>query len=501
MTEKKNSDFNRRRFLSNSVKLVAGATALANAPKELFALQGDTHAAVLNDPPEQTQADHCDTDFEFNNWDNTLRCEPKLYCEPRSEAEVVDLVQQTYNRRGVIRTFGAGHSWSPVVLTSDTLVNLDKLKRLIAVDQARLRATIQAGARIKEVIKILRKNGLGMKNLGSIKEQSIAGAISTATHGTGLDFGNLSTQVVAMKLVNGRGELRTISEERDPELMAAARTSLGALGIITEVTLQAVKDYKLKYQSKHQPFDVVLDQLNHLLKINQRVRLYWHTLNKKDIKVMTMNPTSEPATSPAQLEAMKKIHIDNGMLEPNPKGTFDLCYWPGLGVQIGINKQKQAQAKVIWLGEEYVAPYDEALTVPMPPHHQESEYAIPVDRAAEAVRLVRKLIEDNHFRDFILVEVRFVDADNIMLSPSYKRRVCYIGGYIFNNPHANDFFRVFEHAMKNLEGKPHWGKHFTLSTQEARQMYPLFDRFNEIRRDWDPRGIFANDLIRNLFNV
>jgi len=464
---------------------------------------GDKVACLINDESqgdEMAQMSDCDTDFEFNNWDQSLSCAPKFYCEPRSEAEVVDLVKQTYDRRGVIRTFGAGHSWSPVVLTSDTLINLDHLKRLVSIDQAQMRATIQAGARIKHVIKLLRNTGLGMKNLGSIKEQAIAGAISTATHGTGLRFGSLSTQITAMKLVTGRGELRTISEERDPELMLAARTSLGALGIITEVTIQAVKDYNLKYQSTHQPFDTVLDQINHLLSVNERVRLYWHTWNAKEIKVMTMNPTTESVTPAAQLAAMKEIHIENGILEPNPNGIYDLCYWPGLGFQIQINKQKQAQAKIAWRDEQYVAPYDEALTVLMPPRHQESEYAIPVERAAEAVRLVRKLIEDNHFKDFILVEVRFVAEDNIMLSPAYKRPVCYIGGYIFSNVHAYDFFLLFEAAMKKLDGKPHWGKHLALTTKEARQMYPLFDKFNDIRKDLDPRGIFANEFISNLFN-
>lgn len=498
MTKKRTSDFDRRRFLSTSAKLVAGATAAATVPQELLAAH-DTYAAPLTDPREPKRTDNCDTDFKFKNWDKTLHCEPQLYCNPRSEAEVVDLVQQTYKRGGVIRAVGAGHSWSPVVLTSDTLIRLDKLKSLIAIDKPQMRATVQAGIRIKDLIKVLRKNGLGMKNLGSITEQRIAGAISTATHGTGITFGSLPTQITAMKLVNGRGELRAISEERDPELMAAARTSLGALGIITEVTIQAVKDYNLKYQSTHRPTDEVLDQINELLRVNQRVRLYWHTLNKKKIKVMTMNPTTKPMTAAAQLAETEPSDVENGVLQLRPDDRYDLGYWPGL-LKIASNNRQPAAAKFLWWDQSDVKPYDKALTVPMPPRHQESEYAIPWDRAAEAVRLVRKLVEDNHFWNVILVEVRFVEADNIMLSPSYKRRVCYIGGYVFGSLHADKFFHLFESAMKKLEGKPHWGKHLTLSKHEARQMYPLFDRFNEIRRDWDPRGIYANDFIRRLFN-
>src|SRR5258708_173386 len=148
----------------------------------------------------------CDTDFIFGNWDKTLSCFPDCYHQPRSEAEVADIVQETYKRGGVVRTFGAGHSWSPLVLTSDTLVNLDKLNRTVGIDKGQMRASVQGGIRIKDLITVLRTNGLGMKNLGSIAEQSIAGAISTATHGTGKDIGNLSTQIIAMNIVDGRGE-------------------------------------------------------------------------------------------------------------------------------------------------------------------------------------------------------------------------------------------------------------------------------------------------------
>lgn len=241
----KNADFDRRRFLKNSAKLVAGATAAATIPERLVTAKSDDYTAV-NHPVEQS--DNCESDFEFNNWDYTVYCEPKSYCEPRSEAEVVDLVKQTYARGGIVRAFGAGHSWSPLVPTSDTLISLRKIKTPITVDKKKMRATVPAGIRIKDLIKVLRKNGLGMENLGSITQQRIAGAISTGTHGTGKDIGNLSTQIIAMTLIDGLGRVRKLSLERDPELMQAARVSLGALGIISQVTIQCVPDYNLFYK-------------------------------------------------------------------------------------------------------------------------------------------------------------------------------------------------------------------------------------------------------------
>lgn len=206
---------------------------------------------------------------------------------------------------------------------------------------------------------------------------------------------------------------------------------------------------------------------------------------------MTMDPTDQPATPESELVETIDVKTDD---------VYNLGYWPGLILKVETNKRGQVERQFLWRDKTGVRPYDKALTIPMPPLHQESEYAIPWERASEAVRLVRRLIEQNHLKGFILVEVRFVEADNIMLSPSYKRRVCYIGGYIFSNLHANAFFRLFEPEMKKLDGRPHWGKRLTLNTKEAHKMYPLFKRFNEIRKDLDPRGIFENDFIRTLFN-
>lgn len=443
----------------------------------------------------------CETDFEFKNWDHSLSCNPQYFCQPRTEAEIVEIVTNAYKRSGVVRAFGARHSWSPLVPTDDTLVNLDKFNRVVSIDKGQLRASVQAGIRIKDLIEILRENGLGLRNLGSIAEQSIAGAISTATHGTGINIGNLSTQIIGMNLITGRGEVRSLSEDRDPELMSAARTSLGTLGLISQVTVQCVQDYNLKYTSRHRPFAEVLSQVEHLVAANERVRLYWHTLIKDDIQVMTMNPTSEsPTPNHNTTKGETADIITDGILQPIANSTYDLHQWSRVGLHAAVTKQQEIEARLGWIEEEYVAPYDEALTVDMPPHHQESEYAVPIERAAEAVTVIRKLIEDHKFKDFILVELRFVDQDNIMLSPSYGRKVCYVGGYIFSNAHANDFFRYYEAEMKRLDGKPHWGKHLMLSKAEAGRMYPRWDRFNEIRRDFDPKRVFVNDFVRNLFD-
>src|SRR5262249_22638627 len=233
----------------------------------------------------------CTSNHVFHNWAQTITCKPDQFCQPASEAEVQQLVQQAIKDKKRVRTVGAGHSWAPLVLTEDILVNLDQLN-LVASDSTSQRSQAQAGIRLKDLTPQLAEAGLGLANLGSIREQSIAGAISTATHGTGLPFGILATQIVSMRLVTGTGDILAI-KETDTDLLRAARVNLGALGIITEITLPCVKDYDLEYTAYACGFEEALAKLEDLNKNNTRVRLWWlvPAIGAKDrVIVTTMNP-------------------------------------------------------------------------------------------------------------------------------------------------------------------------------------------------------------------
>jgi sugar-1,4-lactone oxidase-like protein len=432
-----------------------------------------------------------DTGYIFRNWDRSLACHPKRFFQPKTEEEVIEIVRNVSREGGTVRTFGAGHSWSPVAITDGTLLNLDNLNRIVSVDAEKKQVTVQAGIRLKELNALLPKHGLAMANLGSISEQSIAGAISTGTHGTGIRFGSLSTQIVAMNLVTGAGKVLQLSLDRQPEMMAAARLSLGALGVITQVTIQCVESFNLSLHAELRPFDEVLDGLDTLNRENERVRLYW--LPGTDaIYVMTLNHTDQ-APTPQQpiLEWFNNIFLRRAFLAFLFEAGYRL---PGL-----IEKINQFNAKVGFLKEKRVARSDRLLNVPDIPRHQESESAVPIERTAEAVRLTRKIIKENNYKVSVPVEMRFVAADELMLSPAYHHAVCFVGAYTYSLVFANPYYKGFDLAMKSLGGRPHWGKVLSLTTAEANQFYPMFQRFNEIRKELDPAGIFANKFIRDLF--
>jgi L-gulonolactone oxidase len=391
---------------------------------------------------------------------------------------VQQLVQQAVIDGKHVRTVGAGHSWAPLVLTEDILINLDHLNQVNTDIPNRL-ARAQAGIRLKDLTPRLAKDKLALANLGSIREQSIAGAISTGTHGTGLGLGILATQIVGMRLVTGTGDVISITTA-DQDLLRAARVSLGALGIVTEVTIQCVPDYDLEYTAYACTFDDAVAKLQDFLQRNTRVRLWWLVppIGPKDtVIVTTMNP---PGTGGGPGGGMP-LPMDIAGLFSN----FTHLFTGGPDCSAFLNFKDH---------------YDQILTVPLlPVLHRECEYAIPVDRTGDALKAFKRIIEEEDLSLTLPIEVRFVQQDDTFLSPAQGRDVCYIGAA--TQPNANEVFERFEPIMKALGGRPHWGKCFSLTREDAQAMYPdTYEQFRKIRATLDPNGVFSNELLRRLFD-
>ena len=229
----------------------------------------------------------------FRNWSDTVVARPTRYVQPRTEDELVELVRDTHARGGRLRIVGAGHSWSDAAACQDTMVNLDRLDRVVEVDAQASQVTVQAGIRIRELIVELERRGLALANVGSIAEQSIAGAIGTGTHGTGLAYGSLSTQLVRFRLVTGQGEVRTVTPESDEALFYAGAVSFGALGVMTQVTLQVEPTYDIEESAFAMPFRAALRLAPQLYREHPRLKFWWlpHT---GQVQVFTYDETDRP---------------------------------------------------------------------------------------------------------------------------------------------------------------------------------------------------------------
>lgn len=433
---------------------------------------------------------NCDSKHTFRNWSQTLEFQPGQFCRPRTDAELADLVKAARARGGCVRTQGAGHSFSQLLPTDDTLVSLDDMDDgAIEVAPGR-EIVISAGARIKELVQRLAGENLGLMNMGSITEQSIAGAVSTGTHGTGIGLGSLSTQVIGATMVDGTGTIVALPKG-DPRLKAAA-LGLGALGILTKVRLQVVPHYRLEYNAYVAKFDTVMDNMDALTSENVRVLMWWLVpfFKRDDVIVITKNP---PGTPPGVLgHAEDRVKKPFGLdLAPLGKGSDPLWTFvaaQGLGGGRGFKK--------IWHME---GPYSQILTLPLLPiFHTECEYAIPYAATVPALKEFRKVVEENDFDLKLPVEVRFTAQDDLTLSPAHDGPMCYIGASTEKN--TAEVFARFEPLMRLHGGRPHWGKHFTLTRADIQGMYGTrYDDFVALRNASDPDRVFTNSLLRELF--
>jgi len=438
----------------------------------------------------------CSENHTFENWAKTLKFKPKNFCEPKTEQDVVDVVRASRAAKTCVRVQGAehSHSWSQFVVTTDTLVNLDKLNKPLIADILNNRFTFQAGIRIKDLVKVLAKDNLGLKNTGSVMEQSIAGAISTGTHGTGLRLGNLATQIVRMRIVTGTGDVQEITENQ-MALLRAARVNFGALGIITEVTVSVVPNYDLEFSAYWCKFEDIIDKIDTLNAENERVRIWWFPKPvfgiKHNIVLSTMNP---PGTPRGMLAGFDDLTNNQSNTLAKSNLPFDL------GVLVAALSKLAADPDDQVLLSRFTSNYVNVLTLPLiPVLHRECEYAIPVGKAREALIRFKQFMDEAEFNTTLPVEVRFVAKDDSLLSPAQGRDVCYIGANTQDN--ATEVFQRFEPLMKSLGGRPHWGKHFTMTRDEIRAMYPdTFQDFSNLRTQWDPDNVFANSLIHQLFD-
>ena len=438
----------------------------------------------------------CRENHTFENWAKTLTFKPQSFCQPKTEQDVIDIVKAARAAGTSVRVQGAerSHSWSQFTVTRDTLVNLDKLNKPLIADILKKRYTFQAGIRLKDLVKVLALVNLGLRNTGSILEQSIAGAISTGTHGTGLRLGNLATQIVRMRIVTGTGAVKEITENEMP-ILNAARVNFGALGIITEVTVQCVENYNLEFSAYWCKFEDIIDKLDTLNAENERVRIWWFPKTlfgiKHDVVLTTMNP---PNTPRGMLDQFEDLTAEESNVLSNNALPMDIGVLFNALLELAADPDDQV------LLSRFTGNYLDVLTLPLIPIlHRECEYAVPVDKAREALLRFRNVLDEGDFNTTLPVEVRFVAKDDSLLSPAQGRDVCYIGAQTQDN--ANEVFQRYEPLMKSLGGRPHWGKHFTMTRDEMRSMYPAtFQQFADLRAQWDPDGVFANSLIHQLFD-
>jgi L-gulonolactone oxidase len=418
----------------------------------------------------------------WRNWAGNQTCAPAVVECPGTESDIVRAVVQAARRGRRVRVVGAGHSFADVACTDGVQIRLDNYDRVLHVDAEAGQVTVQAGIRIGRLNLALAARGLGLDNLGDVDYQTVAGAVSTATHGTGVRFGGLATQVVALDLVTADGSLLTCSAEQEPELFQSARVAVGALGVLSTVTLRCVPAFTLRAVEEPMRLGQVLERFDDDVAANDHFEFFWvpHTdwaLTKRN------NRTGEPPGGRSPVARFR----DQVVME---NVAFGAACRAGRLVPALIPRL----ARLVATGTraEYVDRSYRVFVTPRHVHFYEMEYAIPLGQAVEAVERVRELVDRLGLRVSFPVEVRVAAGDDIPLSPATGRLTAYLAVHVYRGTPYERYFRGVEEIMDSMGGRPHWGKLHFQSAASLAGRYPQWARWQAARRRLDPEGRFAN---------
>jgi FAD-linked oxidoreductase len=414
----------------------------------------------------------------WTNWAGDQRCEPAAVERPAAVGEVVGAVERAVAARRCVRVAGTGHSFTGAALTDGALVSLDRMGALLDADPATGLVRVEAGITLHALSQALAGYGLAMPNLGDIDEQSIAGAISTATHGTGITLPNLSAQVRALRLVTAAGEVLDLDGGED---LLAARVALGVLGIVTEVTLQTVPAYSLRGVDAPAPLAEVLDELD--ARADGHRHFEFFVFPHAD---SALTRTNDAVDEPPRPRSKLRAYLDDVLLTNR---AFQLACVIGRTVPSAIPSLNRLVTRVSGTSTR-VDRSDRIFATPRLVRFTEMEYALPRPAAADAVRAIKATAE--RYAINFPIEVRFVAPDDALLSPAHERETAYVAVHAFKGMEWEPYFRAVEAIADEHGGRPHWGKRHFQTAATLAPRYPGWERFAAVRGRFDPDGVFTN---------
>lgn len=422
----------------------------------------------------------------YTNWAGIESCAPLEFLRPRTTEEVQAAVVAAGKAGRPVRAVGAGHSFTPTALTDGTLLSLENMNRVLDVDASSGLARVEGGITLRDLNRRLAENGLALENLGDVDVQSIAGATQTGTHGTGAGLRNLSASLESLEIVSGDGSVVEVSAENDSDAWRAGRVGLGALGIVTAVTLKLVPSFVLHGVDRPSTMAEVLDGMDLLASENDHFEFYLFPHSDR-VQTRVNNRTEQPAKPRKRaVEWLNDIVLLNR--------AFGLTQGVAKRFPSRIPTVNRFVARAWGKSERYDASY-RIFASPRLVRFVEMEYAIPRASAREAITGVHALASSGRFDVSFPIEVRFVAPDDALLSPASGRETCYIAVHVYRGMAWEPYFRAVEEIMETFDGRPHWGKRHFQTAATLAPRYEGFDRFLAVRDRFDPDRRFANPYL------
>ncbi len=471
----------RRRFLKGaSAAGVASVAGLSAGCAEQKPFDPSHHATTLQGALDKDG----NRVYPWVNWSGNQSSEPTLRAMPQSLDELVHFVKNADQR---IRLVGNGHSFAPLVPTNETLMSMAYFNGITNIDKATKQFDVAANTVLAYVGVELWDAGLSIINMPDINTQTFAGAIATSTHGTGINYGSMSTQVVEMTFVNGRGEVITCSKDKDKDIFDAARCNIGSLGAVTSLKVQAEDSYHLRERSWMMDLEEGLEQLETLRDNISHFEAYAlpHADYILGIDIERIDESELGAEKVSNGDAYETFRTISNIVEKVPfLKRFIIntaCSTVEEEVKTGRNYQVFGNVRDI--------------------RFNEMEYSVPAEYGVKCLREILHAIKSTNSDVIFPIEYRYVKGDDIWLSPFYQRNSCSISCHNFHDKDYKKYFALLEPIFLKYQGRPHWGKLHTLTAQQQAANYAKFNDFLAVRQDMDPKGLFTNAHIEQVLGL
>ncbi len=421
---------------------------------------------------------------KWRNWAGDQACVPFEIARPRDRSELAEVVGIASEAGRKVSVAGAGHSFTEAALTEGTMVDVAALAGLIEADRSSGLVKVGGGTVLADLNDELSRLGLAMENLGDIDRQTIAGAISTGTHGTGAKLRNISAQVEGLDLVLGDGSVRELSTGADGDLLRAARVGLGALGAISAVTLRCVPAFVLHRVDSPCPREEVLDAFQQRADENDHFELFTFPYADSAL-VLERNRVEGPPQPRGKAAAyLNDIVLENWALEAiSAAGKAFPRAIPALSrlaARLASGSSATDRSDRIFANERRV-------------RFTEMEYGVPREHGPEAARRVIEWVRSNRYPVFFPIEMRVTAGDDALLSPSHERDTAYIAVHQYRGMAWRPYFEAVESIMDDYGGRPHWGKRHFQTAATLAERYPRWSEFLASRDELDPQWVFTNE--------
>lgn len=465
--------------LNRRAVLKAAALALSTAPLKAIA-----SSQAVADKPSTSLANKRQRVLPWRNWSGNQQCQPSERATPTDEDELKALVLAA---KGNIRFVGAGHSFTALVPTSDTLITLAAMRGVHAVNPETGDADIWAGTRLAQLGEPLWQQGRALCIMPDIDTQALAGAIATSTHGTGAAFGSLSSQVTRIKLLDAQGQWYECDNSRDTDIFQAAKTHLGALGAVTRIRMQTRDKYFLQERTWIMPVEEALARASMLRDQHRHFEMYALPHGDYVMAIAIDEQVDSSVNNPdqAQSDSEQTFKIIANIIEWLPFLRSTLINAGSRNIEPSSRSDRSYKI------------FSNLRSI----RFNEMEYAIPWYHGPQCLQEILETIKRKNIDVIFPIEYRYVKADDIWLSPFYLRDSCAISCHNFHDRDYKKYFAAIEPIFWKYEGRPHPAKIHTLSGKRLSSLYPKWNEFLRIREQLDPNGKFMNTYLKKIFEV